>query len=261
MERHPMALSEKEKRHIKDEEVYRVEVREELVERKSQASGGGCLQKLIRLFVVFPLALVFFPVTIAFYISHRFIKPDAKHKKTLELAIVTVGFFATFLLYGALGSISESKVTVIPVKELSKKTETQVQAGYSPFYTNYVDTGLTPSGKVKITGFDVGDANIQIDYSVASGLPVYFGYSFVANPKNEETAWKITGFEKPRSPGVINPGIRNSTVVYWEKTPETNPFKNVTVIFDASGRVGKIVFSMEDNITAQSNRSLYYIPQ
>lgn len=261
MEVYPMVLSEEEKRRIKDEETYRAEVREEFAERKGQASGGGCLQKLVRLFFVFPLALVFFPVTIAFYISHRFIKPDAKHKKALELAMVTVGIFATFLLYSALGLISEGKVTVLPVKELSEKTEPRVQAGYSSLYANYVDTGLTPSGKVKITGFDVGDTNVQIDYSIASGLPVYFGYSFVGNPKREETAWKITGFEKPRSPGVSNPGIMNSSVVYWENTPEINPFKNVTIIFDASGRVGKIAFSIEDNLTAQSNRSLYYTPK
>jgi hypothetical protein len=118
---------------------------------------------------------------------------------------------------------------------------------------------LTPSGKVKITGFDITNANVQIDYEVATSKPVYIGYSFAANPQAEEAAWKVTGVSKPFAEPASNPGIMNRTVYVWENIAEIEPYKMIQAIYDSDGRVGKIAFGMEDLVTTKSNRSLYYV--
>jgi hypothetical protein len=119
---------------------------------------------------------------------------------------------------------------------------------------------LTPSGKVKITGFDISNANVQIDYEVATNKPVYIGYSFTVNPLTEESAWKVTGISKPTaSPNTI-PGIMNRTVYVWENISEIEPYRMIQAIYESDGNVSKIAFSKEDLATAKSNRSLYFVP-
>ena len=119
---------------------------------------------------------------------------------------------------------------------------------------------MTPSGNVKITGFRIENANVQIDYEAATNKPVYVGYSFSANPLIEETAWSITGVNKPIGSPVENPGIMNRTVHLWENIAEIEPYKTIIAIYEPDGKVSAISFSMEDIATSKSSRSLYYVP-
>jgi hypothetical protein len=127
-------------------------------------------------------------------------------------------------------------------------------------YTNYSETGLTPSGNVKITGFRIENAHVQIDYEAATKKPVYVGYSFSENPLIEESAWEITGVNKPTASPVENPGIMNRTVHLWENIAEIVPYKTIIAIYESDGKVSAISFSMEDIETSKSSRSLYYVP-
>lgn len=182
---------------------------------------------------------------------------NVKYKKVIQVGFVTFAVACAVALYSTLGTPSTTQPGPLPVKELVGKTEEQIKNDYSSRINNYSDIGSVPSGKVKITGFDIGDINIQVDYALAKGQPVYIGYSFAANPKAEDVAWRFTGFEKPKASGSSEGAV--NTVVYWENTQEIQPFRNVTIIYDTSGRVGKISFSMEDITTAKSIRSLYHV--
>jgi hypothetical protein len=152
-----------------------------------------------------------------------------------------------------------SIITPLPANNIVYRTEDEIETTYESLYSNYLDTGLTPSGKVKITGFDLTNANVQIDYEIATSKPVYIGYSFAANPLTEEVAWRVTGLSKPFTEPASNPGIMNRTVYLWENIAEIEPFKMIQAIYESNGKVSKIAFSMEDLETAKSARSVYYV--
>jgi len=144
-----------------------------------------------------------------------------------------------------------SEIKILPIRELIAKTEQQIKKDYADIITNYSEGHKTPSGKILITGFDMGDTNVQIDYNIATGKPYYVGYHFT-NGVDEYTAWKIVGFDKPTSASI------KQKIVTWENIDTVKPFKNVTLIYNPNDTVGKIAFSMEDLATAQSSKSLYY---
>lgn len=159
----------------------------------------------------------------------------------------------------------ETPVSVepLPVTELATLTQNQAKTKYESQIENYNTGSLTPSKKVKITGFDYsgGKANVQIDYNVNTGKPVYIGYSFSDNPLPEETAWQVTGFSKPTTePETNNNAVKGRKVVYWQNSEELKPFKMIQTIYESNGKVGKIAFSFEDLETAQGSKSLYYVP-
>ncbi len=160
----------------------------------------------------------------------------------------------------------ETPMTVepLPVTELATLTQNQAKTKYENQIENYIPGSLTPSKKVKITGFDypAGKANIQIDYNVNTGKPIYIGYSFSNNPLPEDTAWQVTGFSEPTSePETNNNAIMGRQVHYWQNTQEIKPFKMIQTIYESNGKVGKIAFGFEDLATAQSSKSLYYVSQ
>ena len=152
--------------------------------------------------------------------------------------------------------------TTLPVMNLYGKSEEIIKSTLSNITTDYFDTGLTPSKKIKITGFDIKNTkiNVQIDYSVRSGKPHYIGYSFSEEPLTEEEAWNIVGFKKPELNTKTNQGVMNRKVYYWEDSDEIYPFKSVQAIYESNGKVGKIAFGMEDYDTAKGSKSLYYVP-
>ena len=156
---------------------------------------------------------------------------------------------------------TDIKIT-LPVMDLYGKNEETIKSTFSNTITDYLDTGLTPSKKIKITGFDIKNTkiNVQIDYSIQSGEPYYVGYSFSEKPLSEEDAWEVVGFEKPQINTQTNHGIMNSEVYFWENTDEIKPFKLIQVIYNANGSVGKISFAMEDLETAMGDNSLYSVP-
>jgi len=149
-----------------------------------------------------------------------------------------------------------AEVKSIPAIDISSKSESNIKSTYN---LNYEPGFLTPSKKVRITGFDYGNANIQIDYNVANNFPIYIGYSFSDNPLPESEAWSITGFNKPTSTPVKNDGIRNRTVYVWQNEQSFAPYKMIQAIYGSDGKVGKIAFSKEDLETAMSISSLYSI--
>jgi len=151
--------------------------------------------------------------------------------------------------------------TTLTVMDVYDKSEETIKSNFSNVITNYLDTGLTPSKKIKITGFDIKNTkvNVQIDYSVQSGKPYYVGYSFSEKPLSEENAWKVVGFEKPKQNTQTNHGVMAREVYYWENSDEIQPFKLVQAIYESNGKVGKISFGMEDLNTAKGDGSLYSV--
>jgi hypothetical protein len=144
-------------------------------------------------------------------------------------------------------------IKTLPVKELVSKTEAQVKKDYADLITDYQEGTTTPSGKIRITGFDMGSAiNVQVDYNIATGKPYYIGYHFT-NGVEENTAWNVVGFSKPTSASI------KKQVMNWENIENIKPFKNVTLIYNPDNTVGKIAISMEDLATAQSSNSLYFV--
>ena len=128
-------LSEDQKQKIEEEEKYRSQVRQKFVEKPrhyepvSRSSQSGCLK------YVFILAIVGVVIVA--------IQSAINPVRTLERA-------------QTLGE-SQQLRNVLPVKELMKKKESQIRADYGDFISNYSNTGLTPSKKVRITGFDMGE--------------------------------------------------------------------------------------------------------
>jgi hypothetical protein len=222
-----MALTEEQKQKIEEEEAYRAKVREEHKKR-------GCNGCLVVVVVIVGLLIM---TLIAINPAEQFERAERQQNQAILSAI-----------------------TPFPVNDIINKTEEEIKTTYATLYINYSDAHLTPSGKVKITGFDIVNANVQIDYEVATSKPVYVGYSFAANPLPEEAAWHITGRSKPVAEPASNPGIMNRTVYVWENIAEIEPYKMVQVIYESDGKVGKIAFSMEDLATAKSVKSLYYVP-
>ena len=223
-----MALSEEQKRKIEEEEDYRAEIREESQKTSKKGRGGcsGCFVVLIVFVVLFAITLIA-------------INPQKQIEQAEKARI--------------------SAIKPVYALNIVGKSEDEIKTTYASIYTNYADTGLTPSARVKITGFDIPSVNIQIDYEVETNKPVYIGYSFSANPVEEATAWSITGVSKPTVEAASNPGIMNRTVYVWENLPEIEPYKMLQAIYEADGKVGKIAFGMEDLATAKSNNSLYYV--
>jgi len=156
---------------------------------------------------------------------------------------------------------SSVKIT-LPIMDIYGKSEEVIKSTFSGISTDYFDAGLTPSNKIKITGFDIKGSkiNVQIDYSVQSGEPYYIGYSFSEEPLSEKDAWNFVGFEKPKQDTKTNHGIVAREVFYWENSNEIYPFKSVQAIYESNGKVGKISFGMEDTNMAKGNNSLYYVP-
>jgi len=236
-----MALTEKEKQHIEAEEAYREKVREEAQYRhkiSSQPKKGmsGCLVAIV-IILVLPIFLAI--TLIAINPAKQFEEAEKKAEQARQW---------------------ESNITSIPAYEIANMTEDEIKTTYAELYTNYSDIGLTPSGKVKITGFDIENAKIQIDYAVATNEPVYIDYSFTAEPLSEEVAWKVTGVSKPFAEATSNPEIMNRTVHLWENIEEIVPYKTIIAIYESDGKLSAISFSMEDIATSKSSRSLYYVP-
>ncbi len=200
----------------------------------------------------------------------------SKGKKILFTALAIVGFFILIGLFAggdtqaptedfSTAAVNQTaptpqSVQTVSAVELFGKTETQIRADYAAIAKDFSQGSLTPSKKVKITGFDLNQANVQVDFSVANNKPIYAGYSFSANPLDETTAWAITGFSKPKATPEGNPGIQGRTVTYWQNIDEIKPFKMIQVITEANGKIGKIAFSLEDLNTAKGSSSLYYVP-
>jgi hypothetical protein len=226
-----MTLTEKEKQRIAEEEEYRAKIREES-QPKSKKGWSGCF---IAILIILGLPIVLLAITLIA------INPAKQLEKAEQNAKLSV-------------------ITPFPANGFVNRTEDEIKTAYEPFYTNYSDTGLTPSGKVKITGFDIPNANVQIDYEVATSKPVYIGYSFAASPLEEDTAWAVTGVSKPTESPTSNPGIMNRTVYSWGDIPEIEPFRMLIAIYESDGKVSNISFSIEDYATAKSNNSLYYVP-
>jgi hypothetical protein len=230
-----MALTEEQKHRIDEEEAYQAKIREEshyrnqISSQKSKKGSSGCFTTI--------LVILALPILLA--ITLLVINPGKQFEQAEKARLSTI--------------------TPFPAIDIVDKTEGEIKTTYAPLYSHYSDTGLTPSGKVKITGFDIPTANVQIDYVVETNKPVYIGYSFAAKPLEEEAAWKVTGISKPTEDSTSNPGIMNRTVYVWENSPEIEPYKMVQAIYESDGKVGKIAFSMEDLTTAQSNRSVYYV--
>lgn len=242
-------LSESQKQKIEAEEEYRSQVRQKFVEKPryyesvSQSSQSGCLK------YVFILAIV----GIVIVAIQSALNPVRQLGKTQTLRE------------------SQQLGNVLPVKELMRKKESQIKADYGNFISDYSDTGLTPSKKVRITGFDIGEKgpNVQIDYSVKTGKPVYVSYSFskvvdtsiVYYPKSEDVAWQTTGFTKPTvTPSRDSKSADGKTrYVEWENTTGIEPFKYIVVDFNQDGLVFKIAFDLEDLSTGPN--SLYYVPK
>jgi hypothetical protein len=110
-----------------------------------------------------------------------------------------------------------------------------------------------------MTGFDVQDTKVQIDYIAETNKPIYIGYSFIPSPLEEEVAWKVTGINKPTAESTTKPGIMNRTVHVWEHIPEIEPYKLLTAIYESDGKVSGISFGMEDLETTKSEHSLYHV--
>jgi len=225
-----MALSEKDKKHIEEEEAYRQKIREEKEYReelRKKPEKRGTSRFLI-------IALLFVVIFAGIYISSSASKTNQQSNPVAETTPAT---------------------ETLPVVEVFGKTEQQIKKDYADKIQNYGDTGLTPSKKIRITGFDMGSVNVQIDYNVATGKPYYMGYYF-RNGVPENMAWQTVGFERPvpKSSASID-----NKVVNWENINTIKPFKNITLIYNGDGTVGKIAFSMEDLATAQSTKSLYYV--
>lgn len=153
-------------------------------------------------------------------------------------------------------SVSVGSDEILPALEIANLTEEDLKTKYN---ASYEAGSLTPSKKVRITGFDYGRANIQVDYEVATNKPIYIGYSFSEKPQEESDAWAITGFDKPTSTPMTNPGVQNRTVYVWQNDPSFAPYAMIQAIYEADGKVGKIAFSKEDLDTAQGSSSLYSI--
>ena len=199
-----MTLTEKEKIHIDEEEAYREKVREEAQYKyhiSSQPKKGmsGCL---VAILIILAIPIFLAITLIAINPAKQFEEAEKKAEQTRQW---------------------ESNITSIPAYEIANMTEDEIKKIYAEIFTNYINTGLTPSGKVKITGFDIENANIQIDYAVATNEPVYIGYSFSEEPLSEEVAWKVTGVSKPFAEPASNPGIMNRTVHLWENIEEIVP--------------------------------------
>ena len=222
-----MALSEEEKQRIAEEEAYRAKIRE----GNKKKGCSGCLVAVLVIAALLAITLI------AINPAKQFEEAERKS----EEAVLSV-------------------ITPFPANDIVYRTQDEIKKTYEPIYTNYLDTGLTPSGKVNITGFDIENANVQIDYEVATSKPIYIGYSFAEEPLTEEAAWRVTGISKPFTEPTSNPGIMNRTVYVWENIAEIEPFKMIQAIYEPDGKVSKIAFSMEDLATAQSNRSNYFVP-
>lgn len=222
-----MALSEEEKQRIAEEEAYRAKIRE----GNKKKGCSGCLVAVLVIAALLAITLI------AINPAKQFEEADLKAEEALL-----------------------SVITPFPANDIVYRTQDEMKKTYESIYTNYLDTGLTPSGKVKITGFDIENANVQIDYEVATSKPIYIGYSFAEEPLTEEAAWRVTGISKPFTEPTSNPGIMNRTVYVWENIAEIEPFKMIQAIYESDGKVSKIAFSMEDLATAQSNRSNYFVP-
>lgn len=239
-------LSEDQKRKIKAEELYRSQIKGRMTQSFQNPKGSGCSGCAKTLLIIAGLGILSVAILSA-------INP----KSQLEKAQLT--------------KESQQLGNVLPVKELMKKKESQIKADYGDFISNYSDTGLTPSKKVRITGFDIGEKgpNVQIDYSVKTGKPVYVGYSFskvvetsiVYYPKSEDIAWQTTGFTRPTvAPSRDSKSVDGKTrYVEWENTTGIEPFKYIVVDFNQDGLVFKIAFDLEDLSTGP--HSLYYVPK
>ncbi len=234
-------LTEDQKRRIEAEESYRWRISQKC---KGQGGSGcsGCLKILV---IIAGLVVLSVAVLSA-----------ANPQKQMEKARIL--------------RESQRVGNVLPVTELMKKTESQIRSDYSDIISDYSDTGLTPSKKVKITGFDIGEEgpNLQVDYSVKTGKPIYVGYSFskvvdasiVYYPKSEDVAWQTTGFTRPTvTPTKDARSVDGKTrYVEWENTAGTEPFKYIGVNYNQDNLVTKIAFDLEDLSTGPD--SLYYVP-
>jgi hypothetical protein len=223
-----MVLTEEQKQRIAEEEEYRAKIREE-----SQQKKKGCSGCFIAILIILALPLLL-AITLVFN------NPGKQFEQARKAEL--------------------SLITPIPANDIVNKTEDEVKTTYAPLYANYSDTGFTPSGKVKITGFDITNAKVQVDYVVATNKPVYIGYTFTPNPLEEEAAWKVTGISKPTAESTSNPGIMNRTVYVWENIPEIEPYKLLTATYEPDGKVSGISFGREDLETTKSERSLYHVP-
>lgn len=246
-----MELTGDQKQKIEAEEQYRSHIRERLAKTSEfyasalQPRPSGCSGCAKMLLIIAGFGILMVAVSSA-------VNPG----KQMEKARLT----------------KESQLlgNVLPVKELMKKTESQIRTDYGDFISNYSDTGLTPSKKVKITGLDIGEKgpNVQIDYSVKTGKPVYVGYSFskvvdtsiVYYPKSEGVAWRTTGFTRPTvAPSRDSKSVDGKTrYVEWENVSGIEPFRYIGVNFNQDGLVFKISFDLEDLSTGPD--SLYYVP-
>lgn len=227
-----MTLTEEERKKIEEEE-YRKEARGQFNSRNEpkKKKGVGCFTAII-------IVVVSIGIMSAIISSKVPSTPPTEIKSNINKNI---------------------EIKVFPAKEILTKTEEQIRKDFADLMTCYQEGHITPSGKIRITSFDMGSTNVQVDYEVNTNKPHYIGYSFVNQLLPEAKAWQTTGFSKPASRPQSHSGIMGRTVMSWENTSDIKPFKLVQLIYDEGGLVGKIAFSLEDLATAQSSKSLYYI--
>jgi hypothetical protein len=240
-------LSEDQKQKIEAEEAYRWRINRQIDRNANNQNGSGCFGSFLK----FILVIAGLGVLAVAVLSS--VNPQKQMEKARTLRE------------------SQEIGNVLPVTELMKKTESQIRIDYGDFISDYSDTGLTPSKKVKITGFDIGEKgpNVQIDYNVKIGKPTYVDYSFsklvdtsiVYYPKSEDVAWKITGYARPTvTPTKDTKSVDGKTrYVEWENTAGIEPFKYIGVNFNQDNLVTKIAFDLED--LSSGPNSLYYVPR
>lgn len=123
-----MALTELQKQKIEEEETYRAEVRNKLVEtnepetNQSKKKGHGCLWALTVIFIILPVAVAFFPLTFGIVIA-KFVQGLNLNPK-LKTGIAAVALAGGLLLTASLYSKNLENNQIVRVD----KSETTIKA-------------------------------------------------------------------------------------------------------------------------------------